>query len=98
MNDKDRLVLAILIVLLLLAISTGCATRQNVLELGAGYDRHIDEGRNPQSVIRLRNEPKDGNGWVFEYNHNSSFTEGAPFNDRPEDLSDQYSIIYRFVF
>jgi len=77
---------------------SGCATHQHVLELGAGYDKHIDEGKNPQSVIRYRYEPRTGSGWVLEFDHHSSFTEGQPFNDRPEDLVDQYSVIYRIVF
>lgn len=83
---------------LLLSLSA-CATRQNVLELGAGFDDELHAGRNPQSVIRYRNEPRGaGNGWVFEYDHHSSFADGKPFNDNPEDTTDQFSVIYRWVF
>lgn len=82
----------------LFLLSTGCATHQNAIELGAGYDTHIDEGRNPQSVMRYRYEPKQGSGWVIEFNHNSSIPNGKPFNDLEEDLSNQWSVIYRFVF
>lgn len=86
-------------ILVLAVLLVGCATRQNAIELGMGYDKHIDEGVNPQSVIRYRNEPRGaGSGWVFEYDHHSSITEGAPFNRRPEDLTDQYSVIYRWVW
>lgn len=86
----------VLIVLLLLS---GCATRQNVFELGAGYDKNIHAGRNPQSVIRYRSEPLGGGtGWVFEYDHHSSYRDGPPFNDNEEDTADQWSIIYRFIF
>lgn len=83
---------------LVLLLLVGCATRVNVVELGVGYDKKLDQGTNPRSVIRYRNEPQAGNGWVFEYNHHSSFREGRPFNDRPEDLTDQYSFIYRWVW
>ena len=87
---------------LILVVATllgGCATRQNAFELGAGYDKHLAAGENPQSVIRYRNEPRGaGGGWIFEYNHHSSFKDGAPLNDRPEDLTDQYSAIYRWVW
>lgn len=85
--------------LLILLLLPACATRQNVIELGAGYDKNIHAGRNPQSVMRYRNEPKGGGaGWVFEYDHHSSFQDGKPFNDNPEDTADQVSIIYRWVF
>lgn len=88
-----------LLVLCLALTAVGCSVRANVVELGVGYDRHIDEGKNPQSVIRYRNEPANGaSGFVFEYDHHSSVTEGAPFNGRAEDLADQWSVIYRWVF
>lgn len=68
------------------------------LELGAGHDLKIDEGRNPQSVIRLRYEVERRDWWpdVLEYSHHSSVQNGKPFNDRPEDLVDQFSVIWRF--
>ena len=84
---------------LLLLLLPACATRQNVVELGVGYDRQISEGRNPQSVIRYRNEPKGGgSGLVLEYDHHSSYQDGKPFNKNKEDTADQASIIYRWVF
>lgn len=84
--------------LLILLMLPGCATHQHVVELGAGYDRHIDEGSNPQSVIRYRYEPRDGSGWLLEFDHHSSIPDGRPFNRNPEDLVNQWSVIYRFVF
>ena len=76
-----------------------CATRQNAIELGVGYDRQASAGRDPQSVIRYRNEPLDGTpGWVFEYDHHSSIRDGRPFNNNKEDTADQISIIRRWVF
>lgn len=75
-----------------------CATHQNAIELGVGYDAHIDEGKNPQSVMRYRYEPKQGNGWIIEFDHHSSIQNGWPFNKREEDLVNQWSVIYRFVF
>lgn len=71
------------------------------LELGAGMNYSVDLGPRsiPQSVIRLRYEMANRQWWkpdVLEYNHHSSITEGRPFNDRPEDLTDQASIIWRF--
>lgn len=97
---KDLLrTLAFALGLIVILLLNACATRSNSLELGAGYNRHIDVGTNPQSIIRYRNEPRDnGSGWVVEYDHHSSFREGYPFNTRPEDLTDQFSVIYRWVF
>lgn len=86
-----------LILLGLIIALVGCAGRQNVIELGAGYDHHIDEGKNPQSVMRYRNEPLK-EGWVYEFNHHSSIPNGYPFNKKEEDLVNQHSIIYRWVF
>ena len=91
----------VLVLLLLLAalMLPACAHRQFALELGAGYDAHISVGRNPQSVARVRNEPRDGrSGWVLEYSHHSSIIDGFPFSDRDDDLVNQYSVIYRWVF
>lgn len=76
----------------------GCATRQNAFEFGAGYDSHIDQGSNPQSSFTYRNEPKAGNGVVIEFQHNSSIKDGWPFNKNAEDLTNQWSVKYRFVF
>lgn len=87
------------IVIILAASLPACATRQNVLELGVGYDKNIHAGHNPQSVIRYRNEPQGGgSGWVAEYDHHSSFADGPPFNGNKEDTADQMSVIYRWVF
>lgn len=81
------------------ALLSACASGQFVVELGAGHDRNASVGRNPQSVARLRFEPRDGaSGWVYEYNHHSSIRDGYPFNDNDDDLVDQYSVIYRWVF
>ena len=69
------------------------------LELGVGHDRKIDEGRNPQSVIRARYEMLNKAWWtpdVIEYDHHSSIPNGFPFNSEPEDLADQLSVIWRF--
>lgn len=84
--------------LLTLLLLPACAARQNVIELGVGYDKNIHAGHNPQSVIRYRSEPKTGSGWVLEYDHHSSFQDGRPFNRNEEDTADQASIIYRWVF
>ena len=77
---------------------TGCTSIN--LELGAGYDKHISEGSNPRSVIRINAELKncfDSVGTcVTEFNHHSSFKDGWPFNDRPEQLTNQWSVIYRY--
>jgi hypothetical protein len=92
--------MAILIVgLSLLFPAKACAESSIYLELGVGYDYHIDEGRNPQSVIRLRWEAKKGlhvkgDKVILEYNHHSSVRDGYPFNRNPEDLTDQLSLIY----
>ena len=83
-------------VLIVLMLLPGCA-RQLAIELGAGYDAHISVGRNPQSVARIRSEPKSS-GWVYEYNHHSSIIDGYPFNRNDDDVVNQYSIIYRWVF
>lgn len=64
------------------------------LDLGLGYDRHIDEGTNPQSIIRLSCQVADD--WHVEYSHHSSVRNGFPFNNKPEDLTDQLSVVYRF--
>jgi hypothetical protein len=69
------------------------------LELGAGYDRHIYTGKNPQSVIRLRYEWESPAWWtpdVFEIDHHSSFQDGVPFNHNAEDTIGQASFIWRF--
>lgn len=85
--------------LALLISMFGCATRQNAFEIGAGYDAHIDQGRNPQSSVTYRNEPKSGSGgWVVEFQHNSAIFQGWPFNKDAEDLTNQFSVKYRFIF
>ena len=71
------------------------------LELGLGMNYSVDIGPRsiPQSVIRLRYEMGNREWWkpdVIEYNHHSSITEGLPFNRRPEDLTDQASVVWRF--
>ena len=78
----------------------GCAhNRQNAIELGFGYDAHIDQGSNPQSSFTYRNEPKDGQGGcVVEFQHNSAVFQGWPFNREAEDLTNQWSIKWRWVF
>lgn len=84
----------------LLFISNNCQAEDHLyLELGAGYDRSIDKGKNPQSVIRLRYEMENPRWWspdIVEYDHHSSFSNGRPFNSEPEDLADQLSVIWRF--
>lgn len=95
-NINDILRLILLIGTLLLP---ACANRQFVLELGAGYDAHVSVGRPFQSVGRLRSEPAQcRSGWVYEYTHHSGILDGYPFNDRDDDLVNQYSAIYRWVF
>lgn len=68
------------------------------LELGAGYDAQVADG-NPQSVIRGRYEMQTP-GWatpdVLEWSHHSSIANGRPFNSRPEETVDQFSVIWRF--
>lgn len=69
------------------------------LEVGVGHDRHIDEGRNPQGIARLRYEMQTPAWWtpdVIELDHHSSIQNGWPFNRQPEDLTDQASLIWRF--
>lgn len=92
-----RSLLAGMVLALMAVFLFGCATHRHAIELGIGHDTHIDEGRNPQSVMRYRYEPS-GSGWVVEFNHNSSIPNGKPFNRKEEDLSNQWSAIYRFVF
>lgn len=92
----ERGIIAVLAVLA--AVSTATAGELH-LELGVGYDRHIDEGENPQSVIRLRYEMQNNYWWkpdVIEWNHHSSMENGPPFNNEPEDLVDQFSVVWRF--
>lgn len=84
----------LLIITALTCGSTQVQAVEPIIELGAGYDHHIDEGTNPQSVIRFRLEWSNS-PWVVEFNHHSSFANGWPFNDKPEDLVNQWSIIYR---
>ena len=79
---------------LVLLLLSSCAY-QHVIELGAGYDSHISVGSNPQSVIRYRLETAN---IVYEYNHHSSITDGYPFNHRDDDVTNQWSIIWRYVF
>jgi hypothetical protein len=77
---------------LLAPLLGGCTTLR--LELGAGYDKYVDAGGRDRSVIRVREERACGpSGWrcIGEYNHHSSFSRGRPFNDRPEDLTNQWS-------
>ena len=85
-------------ILVLLALLTSPVYAGDLfLELGAGHDRHIDEGRNPQSVMRVRYEMD--NTWlphVIEFNHHSSIPDGLPFNRNQEDLVNQWSLIWRF--
>lgn len=69
------------------------------LSIGVGYDRHIDEGRNPMSVIRAhcvlsRELMYKGDYLSVEYDHHSSVFNGRPFNHLPEDLADQLSVVY----
>ena len=92
-----RSVLAGMLLALLFTSVFGCATRQNAIEFGAGYDAHIDQGSNPQSSFTYRNEPKVGNGVVIEFQHNSSIKDGWPFNRNAEDLTNQWSVKYRFI-
>lgn len=93
-----RSILAGMVLALMAVFLFGCATHRHAIELGIGYDTHIDEGANPQSVIRYRYEPKSGEGLVFEFDHHSSYTRGWPVDNRAEDLVNQWSAIYRFVF
>ena len=68
-------------------------------EGGVGNDIGMRTGKNPMSVIRVRYEMLTKAWWtpdVVEWNHHSSITEGKPFNDRPEDTADQFSVIWRF--
>lgn len=70
------------------------------LTLGVGYDWHIDEGTNPQALVRFSCTlaafgPLDRHEVAVEYNHFSSVREGWPRNRRPEDLSDQISLTWR---
>lgn len=94
-------ILGYLLLCVVVYLLVGCTTvqRQHVAELGIGHDTHIDSGTNPRSVIRYRWEPKDGaSGLLFEFNHHSSIKDGAPFNNNAEDLTNQYSVIWRVVF
>lgn len=100
-----RLLLIVCSIVLIAAAALLCARNAHAgeayLELGLGMNYSVDIGPKsiPQSVIRFRYELDKGEWWkpnVIEFNHHSSVTEGLPFNDRPEDLTDQVSIIYRF--
>lgn len=62
------------------------------VELGAGYDTHLDQGTNPRAVIRARGYVT--RNWLLEFNHHSSVKDGWPFNRKPEDLTNQWSVIY----
>lgn len=90
----------LLVALLLSAVACHVFADEGLyLELGIGHDRHIDEGHNPQSVIRLRYEMENTQWWkpdVLEIDHHSSFQDGAPFNSNPEDTVGQASVIWRF--
>ena len=69
------------------------------LEAGVGHDINMRVGKNPMSVVRARYEMLNKTWWtpdVVEWNHHSSITEGQPFNSRPEDTADQFSVIWRF--
>ena len=85
--NKTSLALAFLVL-------SGCTSVS--LELGIGTDKFIDSGTNPRSVIRLRGDAAKCFGGPItcfaEFDHHSSFRDGAPFNNNPEDLTNQYSI------
>ena len=80
--------------LCVLLLVSGCTSVS--LDLGIGNDNFIDSGTNPRSVIRLRGDAAKCFGGPVtcfaEFDHHSSFRDGAPFNNNPEDLTNQYSI------
>lgn len=88
----------IIAVLFLLTPTLAGADCGGFLELGAGVDNQLESGKNPMSVIRVRWEICSRSRWVpdvIEIDHHSSFTEGRPFNHRPEDTANQISAIWR---
>lgn len=99
MTAVVRFVMAAAILLLIaLAALSGCTTV--ALEIGAGFDTHLDKGTNPRNVTRLRGELEgcfDTKGTcITEFSHHSSYFDGWPFNRNSEDLTNQYSVIYSY--
>jgi len=95
--NRNLLVLSLALCLLFAAPKVDAA--ECYVSLGIGYDRSIDEGRNPQSVIRAACTVAEtvfqkGDSVSVEYDHHSSIRNGFPFNDKEEDLADQMSVVY----
>lgn len=91
--------LAVLILLLIvLAALSGCTTV--ALEIGAGYDTHLDNGSNPRNVTSLRGELEGcfntKGTCVAHFTHHSSYFDGWPFNRNSEDLTNHWGLLYRY--
>jgi hypothetical protein len=84
--------------LLLVLFLTGCTTV--ALEIGVGYDTHLDQGSNPRNITSLRGEMEGcfntKGTCIAHYTHQSSYFSGWPFNDRPENVSNHWGGIYRY--
>lgn len=68
------------------------------LELGIGADASLERSHNPRSAIRLRLETQSSRWWipdVYEIDHHSGVRDGWPFNDRPDETTDQFSVLWR---
>lgn len=71
---------------------TSCTTAH--LELGAGYDKYIEQGTNPRALFRVTTERECGIAVTCfaEFDHHSSFRDGYPFNSNAEVLTNQWSV------
>lgn len=90
-----RYLLLVILALLLAPAEAGDV----MLELGTGYEtRPVEGDESPMGIFRLRYEAFNNQWWkpdVVEFDHHSNITDGWPFNDRPEDTTDQFSVIWR---
>lgn len=92
LNAFGALIAFAIVVAVMVASMSGCAY---YAEIGVGHDKYIDKGTNPRSLMRVRGERECGAaGWLcfVEFNHHSSIRDGWPFNERSEDLTNQWSI------
>ena len=89
-----RLLAAIILSVLL----SGCGSIY--VNLGVSHD-FADEpiGRNPISDLGIEGQFKDRDpsedSWWWYYHHNSSYVDGFPWNDNPENQSDRVGLKYR---
>ena len=91
--------IALLILLLIaLAALSGCTTV--ALEIGAGYDTHLDRGTNPRNYTSIRGELEGcfntKGTCITHFTHMSSYFTGWPFGEGSEDLTNHWGFAYRY--